>query len=168
MIFSKIELGDNVYIDPSSNFNNVKLGNNVRILNRCNVFGSPEHPAILGDNTIIGMRCFLNGWGAQLTLGERVSIAQNVHIMTDSGPSASNLLQRVFPLQFGPVSIGSDSWVGIGSIIMPNVKLGKFCIVASNSFVNKSFDDYSIIGGNPAKLIRVFTNEEIEKLNYED
>jgi acetyltransferase-like isoleucine patch superfamily enzyme len=161
---SNIILGENVDIDMSSHVNNVKFGNNVKILKKCNVFGSPEHPAILGEGTIVGMRCFLAGWGAQLTLGERVSIAQNVHIMTDSGPSASYLLQRIYPIQNGPVTIGSDSWVGIGVIIMPNVTLGKFCIVASNSFVNKSFEDYSIIGGNPAKLIRVFTKDEIEKV----
>ncbi|RYE13474.1 MAG: acyltransferase, partial [Rickettsiales bacterium] len=40
------------------------------------------------------------------------------------------------------------------AIIMPNVKIGKFCVVAANSFVNKSFDDYSLIAGSPAKFIK--------------
>ena len=45
---------------------------------------------------------------------------------------------------------------------MPNVVLGDFCIVAANSFVNKSWSAFSIIGGSPAKLIRNFT--EIERV----
>lgn len=74
--------------------------------------------------------------------------------MTDSGPNASKEMQKFFPLIKGPVSIGDHSWIGANSVIMPNVKLGKFCVVAANSFVNKSFPDYSVIGGNPARLIK--------------
>jgi acetyltransferase-like isoleucine patch superfamily enzyme len=54
----------------------------------------------------------------------------------------------------GSVVIGDHSWIGANSVIMPGVKIGRFCVVAANSFVNKSFDDYSVIGGNPARLIR--------------
>jgi galactoside O-acetyltransferase len=50
---------------------------------------------------------------------------------------------------------------------MPGVFLGDFCVVAANSFVNKSFEAYSIIGGSPAVLIRKLTNIEIMKLRSE-
>jgi acetyltransferase-like isoleucine patch superfamily enzyme len=51
---------------------------------------------------------------------------------------------------------------------MPAVTLGKYCVVAANSFVNKSFPDYTIIGGTPAKLIRTLTPSEIETLHSND
>jgi len=95
-----------------------------------------------------------------LIIGSNVSIAQNVNIMVDSGPNASPAMQRVFPIEKGPVNIGNNCWIGASAIIMPNVSLGEFCIVAANSYVNTSFPSFSIIGGIPARLIRTFTDEE--------
>jgi acetyltransferase-like isoleucine patch superfamily enzyme len=40
-------------------------------------------------------------------------------------------------------------------VILPGVKLGEGCVVAANSVVTKSFEDFSIIGGVPAKLLKV-------------
>jgi acetyltransferase-like isoleucine patch superfamily enzyme len=85
--------------------------------------------------------------------------------MSGSGPNASEVMQRIFPILKGEVSLGDHTWIGASVVIMPNVSLGKYCVVAANSFVNKSFPDYSIIGGSPAKLIRTLTQEEIKKLH---
>lgn len=164
MIFSNISLGENVEIDTSSTFNNIVIGNFVRVAKMCSIFGSKDHIAVIGDNSYIGMMSILNGFGAKLTIGSNVSFAQHVNVMTDSGPNASLKLQKIFPIEKGEVTIGDNSWIGADTIIMPNVTLGKFCVVAANSFVNRSFEDFSIIGGSPAKLIRKFTQEEIDKV----
>lgn len=164
MKFSNINLGNNIEIDVSSSVNNVIIGDNVRIAKRCSVFGSPENLLEIGSDSYIGMNSILNGYAAKLTIGCNVSIAQNVNIMVDSGPNASELLQKVFPIIRKPVMIGNHAWIGAGSIIMPGVSLGDFCIVAANSFVNESFGPYTIIGGNPAKIIRSFTDEEKRKV----
>jgi acetyltransferase-like isoleucine patch superfamily enzyme len=154
MEISNIHVGDKVQIEDSTSFNNVIIGNNVKIAKRCSVFGSPKFPLIIGEGTYVGMNTILNGFKAQLKIGERVSIAQNVNIMVDSGPNASLELQKIYPMQEGEIEIGNDSWIGANVIIMPNVKLGKFCVVAANSFVNASFEDYSLIAGAPAKFIK--------------
>ena len=167
MITANITLGKNVEIDPTASVNNVSLGNNVRVRKYCSVFGAPSHPAIIGNDSRINMMSILNGYDAPLVIGERVGISQHVHIMTGSGPSASKKLQKIFAVIREPVIIGNDCWIGADTIIMPNVTLADFCIVAANSFVNKSFPEYSIIGGNPAKLIRSFTEEEIKKVHDE-
>jgi acetyltransferase-like isoleucine patch superfamily enzyme len=168
MRFSNIHLGENVIIDPSTNFNNVKIGNNVKISKYCSVFGSDEYPAVIGANTRINMMCFLNGFDSPLIIGERCGISQYVQIMTGSGPSASPRLQKVFPVTKQPVQIGNDCWLGAGAVIMPGVFLGDFCVVAANSFVNHSFNSFSIIGGNPAKLIRTFSDDEKALLLQDD
>lgn len=165
MIYSNIQLGKDVQIDPSSSINNITIADGVKISKRVSAFGSKEHPLIIGEYTYVGMNTILNGYSDHLTIGNHVTFAQNVNVMVDSGPNASELLQCIFPLQHGPVIIGNHCWIGASAIIMPNVTLGKFCVVAANSFVNKSFPDYSIIGGIPAKLIRMMTKEEIENLN---
>ena len=160
MKVANINLGDSVEIDPSSSINNVIFGDNVKIAKRCSVYGSPENLLEIGENSYVGMNSIVNGFSAKLKIGKNVSIAQNVNIMVDSGPNASPAMQRVFPIEKGPVTVGNDCWIGASAIIMPNVSLGEFCIVAANSYVNTSFPEFSIIGGTPARRIRTFTEEE--------
>lgn len=164
MKYANINLGKEVEIDPSSSVNNVTIGDNVRIAKRCSVFGSPDNQLEIGSDTYIGMNSLLNGFAAKLTIGCNVSIAQNVNIMVDSGPNASPAMQKVFPLEKKPVTVGNHVWIGTGSIIMPGVTLGDYCVVAANSYVNKSFDPFTIIGGNPAKVLRTFTKDEKHKM----
>ena len=154
MITSNIQLGEGVFIDPSSSINNVTIGDNVKIAKNCSIFGSSQFPLEIGDNTYIGMFSIINGFKAKVSIGKNVSIAQNVNIMADSGPNASPLMQQYYPMITGNVKIGDHSWLGANVIIMPGVELGAFCVVAANTFVDKSFPPYSVIGGNPAKFIK--------------
>lgn len=54
----------------------------------------------------------------------------------------------------GDTVVGNDVWLGLDAVVMPGVRLGDGCIVAAKSVATKSFEPYSIIGGNPARLIR--------------
>ena len=143
------------------------IGDRVKIAKRCSIYGSPEYQLTLGSDTYIGMNCILNGYKAKLIIGKNVSIAQNVNIMVDSGPNASLAMQKVFPIQIGPVVIGDNCWIGASVIIMPNVSIGEFCVIAANSFVNRSFPPYSVVGGTPAKLLRTLAENEIDLLTDE-
>ncbi|KGA42902.1 transferase [Pectobacterium odoriferum] len=154
MKIENISLSGSINIDPSSSINNVSLGNSVKIAKRCSIYGSPENIVLIGDSSYIGMNTVINGFNAKITIGQNVSVAQNVNVMADSGPNASPALQKLYPIVKGDVSIGDHCWIGASAIIMPGVKLGKYCIVAANSYVSDSFDDYSVIGGIPAKLIK--------------
>lgn len=164
MIIRNVKTGLNVSIHESSSVNNVDLGDGVKIAKRCSVFGREEHLLEIGAESYVGMNTIINGYSSKIRIGKNCSIAQNVNIMTDSGPNASSRLQRIFPIEKGSVNIGDDCWIGAGVIIMPNVKLGDFCIVAANSFVNGSFDGYTVVGGTPAKFIRKLTQGEIDEL----
>ncbi|PDO90099.1 acyltransferase [Kosakonia pseudosacchari] len=150
-------------VDPTSSINNVRLGENVKIAKRCSIYGSKENILEIGHDSYIGMNSIINGYSAKLTIGAHVSIAQNVNMMTDSGPNASELLQKIYPIEKEEIKIGDHCWIGTSAIIMPGVKLGNFCIVAANSYVNSSFDDYSIIGGTPARLIKKIDPAELQK-----
>lgn len=58
--------------------------------------------------------------------------------------------------------IGNDVWIGDNVTILPGVSIGDGSIIAAGSVVTKDVEPFSIIGGNPAKLIRQrFTNDEI-------
>lgn len=160
MKISNISIGENVVIDPTTSINNVKIADNVKIAKLCSIYGSEKNQLEIGESSYVGMFTILNGFSRKLTIGKNVSIAQNVNIMTDSGPNASEEMQKIFPLISGEVQIGDHSWIGANVVIMPGVQLGKFCVVAANSFVNKSFPDYSMIGGNPAKFIKTLLSSD--------
>lgn len=65
----------------------------------------------------------------------------------------------------GTIRIGHDCWIGIGVTILSGVEIGNGCVIAAGSIVTKSFPPYSILGGSPAKLIRMrFSDKIIDKL----
>lgn len=65
----------------------------------------------------------------------------------------------------GDVNIGNDVWIGRGCTIMSGVNIGDGAVIAANSHVVKDVPPYSIVGGNPAKVIRYrFEPEQIDKM----
>lgn len=65
----------------------------------------------------------------------------------------------------GQILIQNDVWIGRGSTIMGGITIHNGAVIAANSVVTKDVEPYSIVGGNPAKLIKYrFDSEIIEKL----
>lgn len=65
----------------------------------------------------------------------------------------------------GDTIIGNDVWLGYDSTILPGVKIGDGAIIGAKSVVTKDVEPYTIVGGNPAKVIRKrFDDKTIEEL----
>ena len=64
----------------------------------------------------------------------------------------------------GDTVIGNDVWIGRDSVIMPGVTIGDGAIVAAYSVVAKDVPPYSVVGGNPARLIKKRFDEELTAL----
>ena len=65
----------------------------------------------------------------------------------------------------GNTVISNDVWIGYEAIIMPGVEIGDGAIIASKSVVTKDVSAYTVVGGNPAKVIKKrFADEVIETL----
>lgn len=71
---------------------------------------------------------------------------------------------KQFPYK-GDLVIGNDVWIGYNSILMAGITVGDGAIIAANSTVTGDVEPYTIVGGNPAKLIRKrFSEEKTAKL----
>ena len=71
---------------------------------------------------------------------------------------------KAYPYK-GDTIIGNDVWVGYNATIMAGVNIGDGAIIASNATVTRDVEPYSIVGGNPASLIRKrFSDDEIASL----
>lgn len=82
-------------------------------------------------------------------------LGSGVHVM--SGKKQHHFSDLDTPLRdqggaFEAVTIGEDTWIGNGSLIMANI--GKKCIIGAGSVVTSDIEDYAIAAGNPAKVIR--------------
>ena len=140
---------------------NLGFGNGTSIYDSSFVFGE----VVVGDNCWIGPFTIIDGSGG-LSIGNNCTISTGVHIYTHD-----NVLQTLssakLPISHAKVSIGNNTYVGPQSIISKNVTIGNFCVIAANSFVNKSFEDNSIVAGNPAKQIgQVIKNGDNFQFEY--
>ena len=149
-----------------------KLGNNTVI-----------HPNVSLSNTIIGDYTYvLPSCISNATIGKFCSIAPSCRIGTRKHPSKNfvsnspvfysknNGCQVTFAKEdlfeeWEQIEIGNDVWVGINSTILDGVKIGDGAIIGAGAVVTKNVDDYAIVGGVPAKLIRYrFEKQQIDFL----
>ena len=107
----------------------------------------------LGDNSGIGVNAFVS---AYVTIGNDVMMGPDCMLFT-SNHSMSDLTTPMWkqsPAEPRPIVIEDDVWIGARVIILPGVRVGTGSVIGAGSVVTHDVDPYSIVGGNPAKLIR--------------
>jgi len=126
------KFGENVNIEPEVIFYNLSKSK-------------------IGNNSGIGMASYIG----TVEIGNDVMMGPEVVILSlDHAYFESLILIRNQGLrQDRPVVIEDDVWIGTRAIILPGVRIGQGAVVAAGAVVTKNIEPYSVVAGNPAKLI---------------
>lgn len=120
------------------------------------------------------------GEGADVLVGAFCSIADNVEIFLGGNHRTDWVTTYPFghihqdkfpwhgkghPATKGNVVIGNDVWIGSGATIFSGVKIGDGAVISAKTVVVKDVPPYAIVGGNPAKVLKLrFTEDQIQRL----
>lgn len=102
----------------------------------------------IGDNSVINPSCTLDARGG-LTIGSNVSISAQVCILT----ADHDVQSRNFAGRKAPVIIDDYVFAGTRAMILPGVSLKKGAVVAAGAVATKDVDEYTVVGGVPARAI---------------
>ena len=108
-------------------------------------FGAFNHITCTNKITI-GDRCLTGKW---------VTITDNSHGRTDKESLQVAPIKRPIYSK-GPVIIGDDVWIGDKATILPGVTIGDGVVIAANAVVTKDVPAYSVVAGNPAKVVKEY------------
>jgi len=113
---------------------------------------------VIGDHSGIGVSARIMG-GGEVFIGDNVMMGPDVVILTlDHNFDNTAVPMNTQGYLISPVTIEDDVWIGMRALIVPGVKIGKGSIVAAGSVVTKDISPYTIVGGNPARVIRKRAN----------
>lgn len=114
---------------------------------------------IIGDGTTIEQNCHIV-CANTVEIGKSVTIA-GYSLVTDNEHEYKDITKGVLQqsLIVRATKIGDQTFIGMGARIMSGVKIGKHCIVGSNSVVTMDLPDYSVAVGIPAKIIKRYDSE---------
>ncbi|HHB77722.1 MAG TPA: acyltransferase [Saprospiraceae bacterium] len=144
--FSPFELGANSFVEDFAVINNA-IG-----------------PVIIGERTLVGISSVIIG---PVVLGNDILIAQNC-VITGQNHNYADINLPITKQKdiVKETKIEDQAWIGANCVVVPGVTVGKHAVVAAGSVVTKDVPPFSIVGGNPAKLIRQYnpTSKEWERV----
>ncbi len=165
----KMDVGTVIHLSAKINNNrsleSIVLGKHTHILGELFIFSH-------GGQIVIGNNCYVGDhsrvWSAKdVYIGDRVLISHGVNIFDSlTHPiSASKRSEQyrdiiskghpeIIDLSEAPVRIESDVWIGCLSVILRGVTVGQGAIIGAGSIVTKDVPPWTIVAGNPAKIIR--------------
>lgn len=130
-----IQIGEYSYLGENSRINsisNIYIGKNVLIAHNVNIYDNDSHEIDFYEREI-GFKGLLNQ-GAIFLEGR---------------------------INASPVSIQDNVWIGMNSIVLKGVTIGKGAIISAGSVVTKNVPPFTIVAGNPAKVIKEIPNVDL-------
>lgn len=137
----------------------IKIGDNTEVLDGCKIY-TYGGTIIIGNNCSINPYTIVYGHGGT-TIGNNVLIAgQSMIIPANHIFLDVNQLISDQGIEGKGITINDNVWIGQGVCVLDNVIIEKGAVVAAGSVVNKNVEQYSIIGGVPARVIKKYYDKE--------
>ena len=147
------------FIHPLSDVSSEKIGDNTRIWQfsvileqaiigeNCNICAHTliENDVIIGNNVTIKSGVFL--WDG-ITIEDDVFIGPNATFTNDKKPKS-----KQYPDHFLSTLVEKGASIGANATILPGLKIGRYSLVGAGAVVTKDVPAFSIVAGNPAKII---------------
>lgn len=146
----KVIIEDNVTLNSSNHGYHINMHSPVKIF-----ADRTDAKIIIGKNTRIHGSCIHAQ--ERIEIGMNCLVAANCQIFDNNGHDISfeNAPNRINTKGYPkPIVIHDNVWIGANSIILPGVRIGAGSIIAAGSVVTKDIQPYTLVGGNPARVIR--------------
>ena len=106
----------------------------------------------LGAGVNVGPYCIIYAAGG-VEIDAFAHLGPGVKVMSQAGKHDRARLSHVPSHVLGDVKVGAGSWVGAGAVLLSGCVLGRCVSVAPNSVVSGVFPDFSVVSGNPARVV---------------
>lgn len=136
------KLGKNPYVEPTifCGFGwNIEAGDNFYANNNC-VFVDP----------------------GKITFGDNVFIGPSCGFYTAHHPIHPELRNKLYEYA-RPIKVGSDVWIGGGTVVLPGAEIGSNVVIGAGSVVVGKIPDNVVAFGNPCKVYRAITEEDLRE-----
>ncbi len=133
----------------------IELGENFLCQRNCTLSAIDEGRIIIGDNVFLNHNVTLDsGFGGLISIDNYTTIGMNSVLRS----SNHEYERRDIPVtqqgnRPGQIVLGEDVWIAASVTLLPGTILGRGCIVSAGSVVSGQYSDYSILAGNPARII---------------
>ena len=158
-------VGKGVYFESTfpliMGYGNIYLGDRLGISGHVTFIASykanPNPTIEIGEDVYLGYGSFFS-CADRITIGNRVLIAQGVSIFDnnnhpiDAVARAKN--QTIGKVDFSPVVIEDDAWIGAKAVILKGVTVGRGAVVATESVVTHDVPPMTVVAGNPAEVVK--------------
>lgn len=136
---------------------NVELGSESYFGFNCKLYASELSSIKIGFNASFNSNVMINARGkGKISIGNNVLIGPNVVLRSSNHSFKSNDKPIIKQgMKDGQIIVHDDVWIGSNVVILPNCEIGKGAIIAAGAVVTSNVDSYSVVGGVPAKLIKM-------------
>jgi maltose O-acetyltransferase len=134
---------------------NLSLGDGTAIEDDCTLC-CHNAPLTLGRSCYLNRNVRLGSAGtASLTLGDNVMVGPNVVMDTSRHRDGrTDIPMKDQGMEYRPISIGDDVWIGANAVVICGVSIGRGCIVGAGAVVTRDLPPYSVAVGVPARVVR--------------
>lgn len=114
-------------------------------------------PVSIGDRSLIGLSAVVIG---PVEIGNDVMLAQHV-VLSGLNHGYENIHMPIKdqPITTSKITIEDGAWLGANVVVTPGITIGKNAVVAGGSVVVKNVPPFSVVGGNPAKVLKRYCSK---------